>query len=686
MKSQTIQNSELDNNPTPATPVQAKTENTHTAAQSKLPPVQTKQGKQAPIQSKEGQKPPIQAKQRPVQRNQGSGSSGGGNVNEAQVKANVSALTGTDVTSANVVYNSSQPAQLQAEATAQGNDVHLAPGKEKHLGHELTHVAQQKQGRVKPTVQANNGKVNINDDPRLEKEADDIGAQAMQMKTENPVQAKSSSSTTSSTNQNQPVQLFPQKGKVTVPKAKVQEGKNRVKVHKSNIKDVDGRGFRLMGNRDTQVTVSSKTKAELTSNTIVSIDYDMLDSTGNYVWVQYPQGNGTKIGYIRTNYVQVTDPELYYHKPAVDKDDDQKHLIAKYENVDQQSKLFPETPNASHVKQGQLGDCYFVTAVSSLVMRDPSKITEMMTDKGDYVEVKFYNDKKKRSTVRVNKSVVKYSNGEHALVGKDAYTRGSIWVQLLEKAYATFLNTSYTKIQDGVVGDVWKHLLGVDSTHEFNDVKNVFHTHLSPMFRFHNNTEQIKEIFGSHFDAWKSFANFSIQMEMDKCRDYTDFVKFFGAKNLDKKVASKALSYLSKHYTYIGEGKYTEDQEEAFNKISVALKKGEMVAAGTPSVWYQYGGKVEDENEGMVGHHYYSVFGAETEKSSGRKLLHLRNPWGLGGVQYDQENLDGVDKTSYKTNPKKDMNPQNNGIFKIDIAHFLRTVDVIMYSSGMDKL
>jgi hypothetical protein len=685
MKSQTIQNSELDNNPTPATPVQAKTENTHTAAQSKLPPVQTKQGKQAPIQSKEGQKPPIQAKQRPVQRNQGSGSSGGGNVNEAQVKANVSALTGTDVTSANVVYNSSQPAQLQAEATAQGNDVHLAPGKEKHLGHELTHVAQQKQGRVKPTVQANNGKVNINDDPRLEKEADDIGAQAMQMKTENPVQAKSSSSTTSSTNQNQPVQLFPQKGKVTVPKAKVQEGKNRVKVHKSNIKDVDGRGFRLMGNRDTQVTVSSKTKAELTSNTIVSIDYDMLDSTGNYVWVQYPQGNGTKIGYIKKNYVQITDPELYYHKEAFDKDDKQKQLIAKYENVDQQSKLFPVTPNLSQVKQGQLGDCYFVTAVSSIVQRSPEKIMEMMIDKGDYVEVKFYNEEKKRSSVRVNKSVVKYSNGEHPIVGKDAYTRGSVWVQLLEKAYATFLNTSYTKIQQGVVGDAWKHLLGIDYTYERNDVKNVFHGHLYTITRA-NRIKAQEKIFGSDLNTWRAFCVYKNTKEMEKARDYGDFVKFFSESNLDKKVAKKALGHLSKHYSYVGEGKYNDKQEEIFGKISLALEKGEMVTTGTPESWYQYGQAIKGQNEGMVANHAYAIIGAEVEKSSGRKLLTLRNPWGVGGMQYDRKDVDGLDKPRYTPSKDKDMDKKNNGIFKIDIAHLLRTVDMIMYSSGMDKL
>lgn len=52
-----------------------------------------------------------------------------------------------------VNYNSDKPAQLQAHAYAQGNEIHIAPGQEKHLPHEAWHVAQQKQGRVKPTLQ-----------------------------------------------------------------------------------------------------------------------------------------------------------------------------------------------------------------------------------------------------------------------------------------------------------------------------------------------------------------------------------------------------------------------------------------------------------------------------------------------------------------------------------------------------
>jgi hypothetical protein len=95
------------------------------------------------------------------------------------LKSGIENLSGHSMDDVKVHYNSSQPAQLNAHAYAQGTNIHLAPGQEKHLAHEAWHVVQQKQGRVRPTVQMK-GKVNINDDAGLEKEADVMGAKAIQ--------------------------------------------------------------------------------------------------------------------------------------------------------------------------------------------------------------------------------------------------------------------------------------------------------------------------------------------------------------------------------------------------------------------------------------------------------------------------------------------------------------------------
>lgn len=104
------------------------------------------------------------------------------------LKSGIENLSGIDMSDVKVHYNSPQPAQLQAHAFAQGNQIHIASGQEKHLPHEAWHVVQQKQGRVAPTKQLK-GKVNINDDAGLEKEADVMGAKAVQMKSNETLKA-----------------------------------------------------------------------------------------------------------------------------------------------------------------------------------------------------------------------------------------------------------------------------------------------------------------------------------------------------------------------------------------------------------------------------------------------------------------------------------------------------------------
>lgn len=68
------------------------------------------------------------------------------------MKARFENLSGFSFDDVKVHYNSDKPAQLQAHAYAQGNQVYMGPGQEKHLGHELGHVVQQKQGRVRATT------------------------------------------------------------------------------------------------------------------------------------------------------------------------------------------------------------------------------------------------------------------------------------------------------------------------------------------------------------------------------------------------------------------------------------------------------------------------------------------------------------------------------------------------------
>lgn len=101
-----------------------------------------------------------------------------------EVQTKMESSFDTDFSSVNIHKNSSSATDVGALAYAQGNDVHFAPGQynpnsqegQELLGHELTHVVQQRQGRVQGTQ--NKGGENINEDKSLEKEADEKGEKA----------------------------------------------------------------------------------------------------------------------------------------------------------------------------------------------------------------------------------------------------------------------------------------------------------------------------------------------------------------------------------------------------------------------------------------------------------------------------------------------------------------------------
>lgn len=95
-----------------------------------------------------------------------------------RLKSGLERLSGLDLSAVRVHYNSAEPARLNARAYTRGRDIHVAPGQERHLPHEGWHAVQQMQRRVEPTIQAR--ALDVNDDDGLEREADVMGANALQ--------------------------------------------------------------------------------------------------------------------------------------------------------------------------------------------------------------------------------------------------------------------------------------------------------------------------------------------------------------------------------------------------------------------------------------------------------------------------------------------------------------------------
>lgn len=94
------------------------------------------------------------------------------------LKTGIESLSGMSMDNVRVHYNSAKPTQLNALAYAQGTDIHVASGQERHLPHEAWHVVQQAQGSVRPTMQMKES-VSVNDDKGLEREAHVMGAKAV---------------------------------------------------------------------------------------------------------------------------------------------------------------------------------------------------------------------------------------------------------------------------------------------------------------------------------------------------------------------------------------------------------------------------------------------------------------------------------------------------------------------------
>ncbi len=92
---------------------------------------------------------------------------------------------GEDFSDVKLFTNSQSAQDLEALAYTQGNEIHFAPGEDPYsnkgqeiLGHELSHVIQQREDRVETTHQEQGQNINNND--HLEKEADTQGRKAAQ--------------------------------------------------------------------------------------------------------------------------------------------------------------------------------------------------------------------------------------------------------------------------------------------------------------------------------------------------------------------------------------------------------------------------------------------------------------------------------------------------------------------------
>ncbi len=135
------------------------------------------------LQMKSASPAQLSTQSQPLQRKTSTGSN---HAMPEPVRAKMEKSFGTNFSDVSIHTESAQAKNLGALAYAQGSQIHFAPGQynpnstsgQALLGHELTHVVQQRVGRV-PTPKQSKG-LPINANPALEQEADRLGAKAAQ--------------------------------------------------------------------------------------------------------------------------------------------------------------------------------------------------------------------------------------------------------------------------------------------------------------------------------------------------------------------------------------------------------------------------------------------------------------------------------------------------------------------------
>jgi hypothetical protein len=129
--------------------------------------------------------------------------------------------------------------------------------------------------------------------------------------------------------------------------------------------------------------------------------------------------------------------------------------------------------DANDVKQGAIGNCYFVAQLAAQAKADPSVIENLIKDNGDgsFTVSLYLKDKrqpwKRTKTDIVVSSEFPTSNGTSAAyakpgdVGKDG---AELWVMLIEKAFAKYAG-HYEEIRGKKTsdGDVFGMMTGVSS-------------------------------------------------------------------------------------------------------------------------------------------------------------------------------------------------------------------------------
>ncbi len=148
--------------------------------------------------------------------------------------------------------------------------------------------------------------------------------------------------------------------------------------------------------------------------------------------------------------------------------------------------LFQNGISTTDVKQGQVGDCYFLATLGSIAQEQPNYIQNMFIDNGDNTWTVRFNKSGVWDYVTVDRFLPTNSSGNlvYASQGSNfANTANELWVALAEKAYAqigesgwtrgTSRTNSYQSIEGGWMTYVINQVTGLNSTWSWSGISSL---------------------------------------------------------------------------------------------------------------------------------------------------------------------------------------------------------------------
>lgn len=274
--------------------------------------------------------------------------------------------------------------------------------------------------------------------------------------------------------------------------------------------------------------------------------------------------------------------------------------------------LFDHEPNESDVQQGHLGNCYMMSVLASTAAEAPELIKDCMSfnAKNNTVTVRFYNDSQEPVYVTVDASVPMTleagPDGKLNSVSRP-FSQRAYWVQLMEKAY-TVSGLKKDNLKEAEKGTYKAKYTDINSGME----KNMF-----------------SQLFG-----YQTHDDISTMGLVDNAFD----------RPYD--ISRRVLSDID-----VGSGNapYTAEENMVYARIQRAFDKKHVVTTGI--------NKDVKVPEGLLDGHAYSVLRVETDASTHKKYVVIRNPHARKGAEYDSEgklvgsvhrNADGVSRVELR--------------------------------------